>query len=234
MTTSLFELFKIGIGPSSSHTVGPMLAAWRFVQNLEANALLERTVSVKVEIYGSLALTGHGHATDKALCLGLMGHLPSKINPDIIPQLLEKMRLQKKLLLFAHHEIEFDEQTDLIFKFGEFLEQHPNALIFKAFDCNHAQLFEKTYYSIGGGFVMDQDEMDQGEVFASSNQSFAYPFNNAKELLQLCETHQMTIAQIMFENEKSLRHESEIIKEIDLIITAMESSIERGLSTDGV
>ena len=159
MAVSVFDLFKIGIGPSSSHTVGPMRAAARFTSHwLDEKGVLERTARVRAEVFGSLALTGRGHGTDKAVLMGLEGHWPNQIDPDVIPAALERIRKQKKINLLGKHEIRFDEKQDLVMNKRQKLPFHTNGMRFTAFDADGAQLATRDYYSVGGGFVVNQDD----------------------------------------------------------------------------
>src|SRR5690554_383415 len=159
MAVSTFDLFKIGIGPSSSHTVGPMRAAARFVSHrLEEAGLLPRVTRVLAEVYGSLALTGRGHGTDTALLLGLEGHEPNLIDPDIIPAALERIRSEHALMLGGKHRIRFEEKNDLAMHKRQKLPFHPNGMRFTAFDEAGEILATREYYSVGGGFVVNQDE----------------------------------------------------------------------------
>ena len=200
MAVSVFDLFKIGIGPSSSHTVGPMRAAARFVSHwLEENGELERTVRVRAEVFGSLALTGRGHGTDKAVLMGLEGHWPNQIDPDVIPAALERIRGQKKLLLLGKREIAFDEKHDLIMNKRQKLPFHTNGMRFTAFDTNGDVIATRDYYSVGGGFVVNQDEAAEDRIVADTTE-LPYPFHSGAELLRQGETHGLTIAGLMFAN----------------------------------
>src|SRR5689334_1234845 len=152
MSISVFDLFKIGIGPSSSHTVGPMRAACAFAEFVRANSLLEKTASLKIDLYGSLALTGKGHGTDKAILLGLKGEKPGEINPDSIESKLEKVRSERKITLLGKKPIRFTEAEDLLLHRREVLPFHSNGMRFTAFDAEGEDLCTQVYYSIGGGF----------------------------------------------------------------------------------
>ncbi|HRN60503.1 MAG TPA: serine dehydratase beta chain, partial [Chiayiivirga sp.] len=159
MAVSIFDLLKIGIGPSSSHTVGPMRAATRFVDHHIRDAgLMERVARVRAEVFGSLALTGRGHGTDKALMLGLEGHEPNRIDPDIVPATLERIRGEKALMLGGVKRIGFEEKRDLAMNKRQKLPFHTNGMRFTAFDVDDAVLATRDYYSVGGGFVVNQDE----------------------------------------------------------------------------
>ena len=158
MMTSLFDLFKIGIGPSSSHTVGPMRAARRFAVELEAAGLLQATTRVMVELYGSLALTGHGHGTDRAILLGLAGEQPDKVEPSAIDGIVQTIRDAHALRLLGKHIVPFDETEDVVWHRTETLAGHPNGMRYTAFDANHAVLGQRIFYSIGGGFIRAEGE----------------------------------------------------------------------------
>jgi L-serine dehydratase len=229
MAVSTFDLFKIGIGPSSSHTVGPMRAAARFAQKwLDEGGLLARTARVRVELYGSLALTGRGHGTDKAVLMGLEGHWPNSIDPDLIPATLERIRADKKLNLLGRHAIAFDEKTDLVFNKRQKLPFHTNGMRFAAFDADGAEIASREYYSVGGGFVVNQDEAAENRIVADTT-VLPYPFHSGDELVAMCEKNKLTIAQLMFENEKVWRSEDEIRAGLREIWQAMQSCVERGV-----
>lgn len=234
MAVSTFDLFKIGIGPSSSHTVGPMRAAVRFAQRwLRDGKLMTRTTRIRVELFGSLALTGRGHGTDKAILMGLEGHWPNKINPDMIPETLERIRKDKKLRVLDEHEIAFDEKTDLVFNKRQKLPFHSNGMRFTAYDAEANELATRDYYSVGGGFVVNQDEAAENRIVADTT-PLKYPFHSGDELLAQCEKHNLTIAQLMFENEKAWRSEDEIREGLKEIWTAMQDCVLRGMREEGI
>jgi L-serine dehydratase len=230
MKTSLFEIFKIGIGPSSSHTVGPMRAAREFALSLERSGSLQNVVRVAVDLYGSLALTGRGHGTDRAVVLGLQGELPEQVDPATIEEIMDAARETRLLRLLSNHEIVFDENSDLIFNTAELLPGHSNGMRFTAF--NHAgdRISAVVYYSIGGGFIMREGDKslkgDRAEV--------PYPFRSATELLALGERHGMAIWEIALANEQTWRSRNEILSYVERIWQAMEASVVRGLVTEGV
>ncbi len=233
MAVSTFDLYKIGIGPSSSHTVGPMRAAARFVSHwLDDNQLLERTVRLRAEVFGSLALTGRGHGTDKAVLMGLEGHRPNRIDPDIIPAALERIRKSKRVNLCGKHEIAFDEKRDLVMNKRQKLPFHTNGMRFTAFDADGVELASRDYYSVGGGFVVNQDEAAEDRIVADTT-VLPYPFSSGAELLAQCQRHGLTIAQLMFENEKVWRSEDEIRAGLREIWQAMQSCVARGLRASG-
>jgi L-serine dehydratase len=232
MNVSVFDLFKPGIGPSSSHTMGPMTAAGRFLKRL--GPALPLTRRVEVRLYASLALTGRGHATDTAVLLGLTGLDPATLDPDAAAALAASVRADGRLRLGGAHEIAYDEKCDLVWCGRERLPQHPNALSFLAFDGNGDVLCAQTYFSIGGGFVCDETEMSsnarQGDGPAAE---LPYPFASAAELLALCARSGLTIAELTRANERSRRTEIEIDAGLGGILAAMDACIERGIRQGG-
>ncbi len=233
MAVSTFDLYKIGIGPSSSHTVGPMRAAARFVSHwlLEDN-VLARTARIRAEVFGSLALTGRGHGTDKAVLMGLEGHWPNQIDPDIIPPALERIRASKRLRLGGQHEIAFDEKRDLVMNKRQKLPFHTNGMRFTAFDADGVELATRDYYSVGGGFVVNQDEAAEDRIVADTT-PLPHPFNSGAELLAECERSGLSIAQLMFENEKAWRSEDEIREGLRELWQAMQGCVARGMRAGG-
>jgi L-serine dehydratase len=232
MSLSVFDLFKIGIGPSSSHTVGPMRAAQRFLRELETLGLLERTARVETALYGSLALTGKGHATDKAVILGLCGELPERVDPDAADGIVARVRESRLLPLLGRHPVPFDEAGDLQFRQRESLARHPNGMHFRALDAANGELLLEHYYSVGGGFVMSEREANAGPA-AAGNVLLPFPFRSAAELLELCRAQRMPIADLVLANEKAWRDEGEIRSGLLQIWAVMEGSIERGCRTGG-
>ncbi len=237
-TISLFELFSIGIGPSSSHTVGPMKAAYQFVCDLEAHASFSATCQISVKVYGSLAMTGHGHATDTALCLGLMGYTPEFVEPEIIPSLLDEMRRSKTINLMDKKIIPFNEKKNIDFRFGEFLDFHPNAMQFLAYNNQTTLLFEQTYYSIGGGFIIEhnasqQNANQQNQQTPQDKKHLPYHFNNAADLINLCKQNNMSISDLMLANEQTHMPLQDILTKIDHIDYTMYQCITNGLSKSG-
>ncbi len=233
MAVSTFDLFKIGIGPSSSHTVGPMRAAARFVERwLQENGDLARTGRVRAEVFGSLALTGRGHGTDKAVLMGLEGHWPNLIDPDVIPDALARIRSTKRIRLGGMHEIGFDEKHDLIMNKRQKLPYHTNGMRFTAFDTAGAEIATREYYSVGGGFVVNQDEAAEDRIVADTT-DLPYPFHSGAELLQQCETHGLSIAGLMFANEHAWRDGTAIRQGLREIWDAMQSCVQRGIRESG-
>lgn len=233
MAVSTFDLFKIGIGPSSSHTVGPMRAAARFVERwLQENGDLARTGRVRAEVFGSLALTGRGHGTDKAVLMGLEGHWPNLIDPDVIPDALARIRSTKRIRLGGAHEIGFDEKHDLIMNKRQKLPYHTNGMRFTAFDAAGAEIATREYYSVGGGFVVNQDEAAEDRIVADTTE-LPYPFHSGAELLQQCETHGLSIAGLMFANEHAWRDGTAIRQGLREIWDAMQGCVQRGIRESG-
>jgi L-serine dehydratase len=228
--TSLFEIFKIGIGPSSSHTVGPMRAAAAFAAGLRDSGLLSETARVEANLYGSLALTGRGHGTDRAILLGLSGEMPDQIPPETISPKLTAIRSAGTLLLAGTNSIKFDESRDLLFHKNHTLPFHPNGMRFCAFDASARQLSAQVYFSVGGGFVVREGETGA----ANAEAPMKYPFASADELLTLGEQHRLAIWQIGLENEKAWHSEAEVRAYVRRIWQTMHESIERGLASEGI
>ena len=233
MAVSVFDLFKIGIGPSSSHTVGPMRAAARFCQRgLDEPGILDRVRRARCELFGSLALTGRGHGTDKAILCGFEGEWPDKIDPESIPPRLKRIRAEKKIRLLGRHEITFDEKTDLIFNKRHKLPYHSNGMRFSAIGDGDEVLATRDYYSVGGGFVVNQDEAAEDRIVADTT-PLPFPFHSGDELLKFCEQSGKTIAQVMLENEKSWRSEADIRAGLLTIWRAMQGCVARGVRESG-
>jgi L-serine dehydratase len=233
MAVSTFDLFKIGIGPSSSHTVGPMRAACRFAHRwLADSGDLARTARVRAEVFGSLALTGRGHGTDKAVLMGLEGHWPNAIDPDAIPEALARIRGEKKIRLLGQHEIGFDEKHDLIMNKRQKLPFHTNGMRFTAFDAEGAVIATRDYYSVGGGFVVNQDEAAEDRIVADTTE-LPYPFSSGATLLEQCERNGLNIADLMFANEHAWRSGTEIRQGLREIWEAMQSCVLRGIRETG-
>jgi L-serine dehydratase len=233
MAVSIFELFKIGIGPSSSHTVGPMRAAFTFSRRLESANLVGRVARLQVTLFGSLAFTGRGHGTDKAVMLGLSGNLPDLINPDHIDELLQGIRDSGMISLPGDHGVGFAEKTDLLFSKRKKLPHHPNGMRFEAYDDRQTLLLQRDYYSVGGGFVVSQDEAASDRLVKDKT-VLPYAFNSGDELLALCAKHQLRIADIMLANEQAWRDRKEIRAGLLKIWQAMQGCIRRGYRHGGV
>ncbi len=231
MAISVFDLFKIGIGPSSSHTVGPMRAALQFAAGLQANGRLEETHTIRVDLYGSLGATGKGHGSDKAVLLGLEGEDPEHIDPERIDQRLDHIREQGKLSVLRKREIAFQEKKHLRFR-RRSLPYHPNGMCFTAYNAAEETLDSKTYYSVGGGFVIDEAATDADHI-KEDNTKLPYPFKKGEDLLQQCQTHNISISQLMLENEKSWRSEDEIRQGLLKIWDVMQECVSRGCRSEG-
>ncbi|MBB5360759.1 L-serine dehydratase [Rhodanobacter sp. ANJX3] len=234
MAVSVFDLFKIGIGPSSSHTVGPMRAAARFAERwLDGNGVLEQVVRVRCELFGSLAMTGRGHGTDKAVLLGLEGEHPDRVDPDRIPTALERIRGTQQLQLLGKKTIAFEEKRDLVFNKRQKLPFHTNGMRFSAYDANDNELASRDYYSVGGGFVVNNDEAADDRIVADTTEQ-PYPFSTGDQMLALCKKHNLSIAQLTMANEKVWRSEEEIRAGLMTIWKAMQDCVARGLRSPGV
>ncbi|MCQ4225792.1 L-serine ammonia-lyase [Stutzerimonas stutzeri] len=232
MSLSVFDLFKIGIGPSSSHTVGPMRAALRFAEGLRRDGQLTATRAIKVELYGSLGATGKGHGSDKAVLLGLEGEHPESVDTDSIPARLATIRERGELRLLGEHPIPFDSWAQLAF-IRRPLPFHPNGLIFRAFDAAGLQLCSREYYSVGGGFVVDEQAAGSDRIVEDAT-ALAYPFRSAAELLDHCAAHGLSISQLMLANEAAWRPEAETRSGLLRIWQVMQDCVEAGCRTEGV
>ncbi|HLU12769.1 MAG TPA: L-serine ammonia-lyase [Arenimonas sp.] len=233
MAVSLFDLFKIGIGPSSSHTVGPMRAAARFVSHwLDEPGHLPKVARVRAEVFGSLALTGRGHGTDKAVMMGLEGHWPDRIDPDIIPAAMERIRGEGRIRLLGRHEIGFEEKHDLIMNKRQKLPFHTNGMRFTAYDAAGAVIATRDYYSVGGGFVVNQDEAAEDRIVADTTE-LPYPFHSGDELLRRCQESGLGIAALMYANEQAWRSGQEIHEGLRSIWRAMQDCVQRGIREKG-
>ena len=227
-------MFSIGIGPSSSHTVGPMRAALSFARRLEAMNLLSRVTGLKVDLYGSLGATGRGHGSDKAVVLGLLGETPEATDPDETDSRLEQVRATGCLNLLGQRLVNFNLITALVFHKKERLPLHVNGMRFRALDQHGETLLEKIYYSVGGGFVVDTDEQGEPSLREDASIALPYPFRTAKELLELCDRHKLGISALMLENEKRLRAEQDIRAGLLAIWKVMQECVERGCRTHGI
>ncbi len=230
MHTSVFDLFTIGIGPSSSHTVGPMRAARLFVEQLQKQALLKKTRSVQCELYGSLAATGKGHGSDRAVMMGLEGEAPETIDIDTIDERLQAIAETCCINLLGVHSTQFDPERHLLFMRNQTLPFHPNGMTFFAYDADDNVLSQKTYYSVGGGFVVNEDKQALEEVVAS----VLYPFSSGEDLLRLCEKNSCNISDIMMANELASRDEATVRRKLLHIADTMSACIQRGCNTTGI
>ncbi|MDE1179213.1 L-serine ammonia-lyase [Paraburkholderia sp.] len=234
MNVSVFDIFKIGVGPSSSHTVGPMLAAQTFARHLGEAGHLDRVASVKVELYGSLGATGKGHGTDKAVMLGLEGHVPTSIDPDIVDPALIAIRAGKTLRIQGTHAVRFDEREHIAF-YRRLMTGtavlHSNGMRFQAFDADHTLIVEKAFYSIGGGFVVNPDGERVNGVATTT--PVRYPFRTGDDLLRVCHESGLSIAEVAFENECASRSPSDVSEGMLEIWSAMAACVERGCRVEG-
>ncbi len=236
MAVSVFDLFKIGIGPSSSHTVGPMRAARLFALRLGTEGVLERTTTVRCWLHGSLGATGKGHGSDTAVLLGLMGHEPDTVDVDQIPALLARVRADKRLTLPGGYGIAFAEKDDLLFMRAA-LPFHANGMRLCAFDAAGQELCNRTYYSVGGGFIVSDEVAADGarhKVIAPDATVLPLPFTTGDQLLALCKAHGLSIAQVMRKNEQHWRSDAEIDAGLDRIWLVMQACVARGCATEGV
>jgi len=229
---SVFDLFKIGIGPSSSHTVGPMIAARRFLLSMEEAGSFSEINIIHINIYGSLALTGHGHGTDGALLLGLMGYAPDRIDSAIVKDTVAKIRAEKKLSLLGKNPIAFDESSHMIFRMEDVLPHHTNGLAFQAFDASGRLLARDNFYSVGGGFVLSEAQMGKNSPKPEQT-PVPYPFGTGDELLEICESNNLTVAELMWANETVLIRPQDLRAGMDNIWQAMEDCIDRGCHVRG-
>lgn len=233
MPISAFDLFKIGIGPSSSHTVGPMRAAYCFVQGLMADNLLDRVARVKIELFGSLGATGRGHGSPKAVMLGLEGDTPEQVAVDSIAARVGGIRQSQRLALGGRHGIEFIEKRDLILHRRKSLPYHANGMTFSAWADDEQSLSVKTYYSVGGGFIVN-DEAGQDTPIVENAVALPYPFTTADELLRHCEIQRLSISALMLQNELSWRGEAEIRAGLLKLWQVMEDCVDNGCRHEGI
>ena len=227
---SVLDLFKIGIGPSSSHTVGPMKAALRFTEELAAGKGIGEVRRLTVELFGSLALTGKGHGSDTAVLLGLAGQRPETVDPDAVADRLGRIRATGRLPLGGNGDVAFEEGRDLLFHMAESLPFHPNGLRFRAFDGQGREMAVRDYYSIGGGFIVTAGETGE-EVQA---QSVPYPFANAAELVTLAQANGLSIAELVRANEEAMHGPAVVDEHLRLVVDTMRACIARGCRTEGV
>jgi L-serine dehydratase len=234
MPVSVFDVFKIGIGPSSSHTVGPMRAASMFAAELRAAGQLGQTAAIRAELFGSLGATGRGHGSDRAVILGLMGETPEGVDIESIPGTFAAVRDTGRLKLLGVHEVAFRPKEDLRF-LRESLPFHPNGMRFTALDAKGEALRSRVYYSVGGGFVVDEGAtVAGGSVSAQSGPSLPYPFKTGTELLKICADNGLSISDVMLANEKTVRSEADIRAGLLRIWGVMQECVKRGIGTPGV
>ncbi|QIB33350.1 L-serine ammonia-lyase [Ancylobacter pratisalsi] len=228
---SVFELFKIGIGPSSSHTVGPMVAAARFAGELARSGALAQVARVEVALFGSLAWTGKGHGTDKAVMLGLAGERPDSVDPDHADALARRVAGEQRLDLAGRHTVSFDPARDILFDGVAATPRHPNTLALRAFARNGALIAEERWCSIGGGFVVSEEEV--GQATGRDDIALPHPFRNAAQLLDMSRAAGLSIAGLVAANERARRPHAEVEAHLDRISEAMMACIDRGLASSG-
>jgi L-serine dehydratase len=232
MTISAFDLFKVGIGPSSSHTVGPMRAAWSFAERLRRSGALTRVARVRCELFGSLGATGHGHGSVPAVVLGLEGERPELVDPVAAGPRVEAVRETGKLTLAGEHPIEFT-LDDVVLHRRRRLDFHPNGMLFLAFDASGAELDRREYYSVGGGFVLDEDEAGRPAIVEDAT-PVRYPFTTGRELLDHTDATGLRISDVMLANELSWRTEDEVRGGLLHLWSVMQECVARGTHTSGV
>ncbi|MEV4757245.1 L-serine ammonia-lyase [Micromonospora sp. NPDC049559] len=230
---SVFDLFTVGIGPSSSHTVGPMRAARTFAAGLKADGLLVEAARIQAELFGSLGATGHGHGSDRAVLLGLAGELPETVETDGVPERIAAIRATGRLDVLGAHEIDFDHDRDLVLHRRRSLPYHPNGMIFTAYDRSGAVLRARTYYSVGGGFVVDEAAAGADRIKPDPT-VVPYPFTTGVELLEMAAEAGLSISDVMLANERAWRSEADIRAGLLEIWRVMRECVERGCHTDGV
>jgi L-serine dehydratase len=233
---SVFDIFKIGIGPSSSHTVGPMRAARRFVERLEADGQMAQVEGVKIELFGSLGFTGKGHATDKAVILGLEGEEPATVDVDSAAKRVAAVEQSHRIKLLGKYEVDLDPSTSIVFHRREKLPLHANGMRFSALGAagGSAPIVSRIYYSVGGGFVIDHTGAPADGATPAEQVQVPYPFNSGEELLRHATEHGMGISSLMLENEKALIPEAEVRRRVLEISTAMDLCIKRGIEREGI
>jgi len=228
---SFFDLFSIGIGPSSSHTVGPMRAALQVMQRLDSEGVLTEVSRVQVDLYGSLGSTGRGHHSDRAVLLGLLGERPEEVDPAAVGPAVDRVLAEHRINLLGRHEIEFDPQRDLILHRRRALPEHPNGMRFLCYSPTDEVIAERVLFSIGGGFVVDADDLDA--TTGGGDEPEPYPFVTAAELLQHCAADGLSMAQVVLANEKVQRSEHEIDAGVLGVWHVMEQCVENGFHTEG-
>ncbi|GGQ55794.1 L-serine ammonia-lyase [Kitasatospora griseola] len=233
MAISVFDLFSIGIGPSSSHTVGPMRAARMFARRLATEGLLDQVASLRAELYGSLGATGHGHGTPKAVLLGLENNSPRTVDVDQADLDVERIRAAKRINLLGRHEIAFDPDTELILHRRKALPYHANGMTLWAYAADGSTVLEKTYYSVGGGFVVDEAAIGEARV-KPDDTALRHPFRTGEELLRLTRETGLSISGLMLENEKAWRTEAEIRAGLLEIWAVMKECVAAGMSREGI
>ena len=227
MALSALDLFSVGIGPSSSHTVGPMRAARRFALGLKETGLLEQTRRVHAQLFGSLGATGHGHGSDRAVLLGLEAEDPETVDTDRAMQRVSQVRADRILSLCGSHDIPFDPDSDLVLHRRQTLPTHPNGMTFEAYDGSGRSLLKRTYYSVGGGFVVDEAASGSDRVVEDATE-VRYPFGTARELLDRCAESGLSIAEVMMANELSWRSRDQVRTQLLHLWAVMQDCVESG------
>ncbi|WP_405998352.1 L-serine ammonia-lyase [Streptomyces sp. NBC_00829] len=233
MAISVFDLFSIGIGPSSSHTVGPMRAARMFARRLKNEGHLARTTAIRAELFGSLGATGHGHGTPKAVLLGLEGNSPRTVDVETADAQVERIRTGRRINLLGMREIDFDFDKDLVLHRRKSLPYHANGMTIFAYDAEGGLVLEKTYYSVGGGFVVDEEAVGEDRIKLDDT-VLKYPFRTGDELLRLADETGLSISALMLENETAWRSEEEIREGLLEIWRVMQACVSRGMSREGI
>ncbi|MFD8540132.1 L-serine ammonia-lyase [Streptomyces rubrogriseus] len=233
MAISVFDLFSIGIGPSSSHTVGPMRAARMFARRLRNEELLDSVASVRAELYGSLGATGHGHGTPKAVLLGLEGDSPRTVDVETADDRVEKIKSSGRISLLGEHEIAFAYDDHMVLHRRKALPYHANGMTLWAYDADGAEVLTKTYYSVGGGFVVDEDAVGADRIVLDDT-VLKYPFRTGDELLRLARETGLSISALMLENERAWRDEHEIREGLLEIWRVMRACVDRGMTREGI
>ena len=227
---SIFDIFKIGIGPSSSHTMGPMTVCSKIINRLERHDAVSNVKAVRIELFGSLAYTGKAHGTDKALIAGLSGFKPETVTPEEIKHLYENVIKNKTIMFSNLIPIPFDINNDIYYNTEDSPSYHSNALTVVVYTYNSKVLLEKTYYSIGGGAIVSENKI-KSEL---KSHRFPYPYKSASDLLKICQDQKINIWELVLRNEKSIISESIIDARIERIWSVMNSSIEKGIATEGI
>ena len=233
MAISIIDMFSIGIGPSSSHTVGPIRAGLQFIKTARKEIDFVKIKSIKVELFGSLGHTGKGHGSDKAVILGLLGELPETVEPDTVPDKIKQINDSGSLLLDKSNSIIFNSKKHIIFHRKKSLPGHPNGMKFTAYNANQELLVSKIYYSVGGGFIVNEFINDESPVI-EDNRTLPYPFSSGDELLQQCTANGLSISALMLANEAAWRTEQETKDYLLLIWKTMQDCIHKGCRTEGI
>jgi len=233
MAVGVFDIFKIGIGPSSSHTVGPMRAARLFAVDLRESGVLASTAAIRAELFGSLGATGRGHGSDRAVILGLLGETPEEVDIESIGGRVGDVRDRGRLRVLGDHDVEFRPAEHLAFR-RESLPFHPNGMKFTALDAQGAPLRARVYYSVGGGFVVGEQAADGKGVAAGEGPPLPHPFSTAAALLAICAAHGLSISEVMLRNETVRRPEAEVRRGLLHIWAVMQECVKRGMATGGM